>query len=83
MSRRLPDDAHSLGPREAEVMDLFDGGMGSVAIAAELNLNPAYVGKVIALYSGSWVENNAFDAMVRAGSIALAGAIARTGKVFS
>jgi DNA-binding NarL/FixJ family response regulator len=84
MSGRRPDDeAHGLSRREWAIMDRHDEGMSTDQIAAELDLKRTYVSRIISTYSGSWSQNNAFDAMVRAGSIALASAIARTGKVFS
>ena len=82
MTLNPPPSGHGLSPREQQVMDRHDAVVPAGAIAAELNLNTSYVLRVIKAYSVGGNYNHRFDAMVRAGSIALASACARTGKVF-
>lgn len=73
---------HGLSPREQQIMDRHDDGVPAGVIAAELELKITYVLRTISYYSGGWSQNLKFEAMVRAGSIALASACAQTGKVF-
>jgi hypothetical protein len=77
-----PPSGHGLSRREQQIMDRFDAGMTPEDIAEELGLGLGYVRQCTPIYNGSWSGNLAFEAMVRAGTIALASAVARTGKVF-
>jgi hypothetical protein len=83
MALKPPPSGHGLSPREQQIMDRHDADVPAAAIAQELTLKLSYVRRTIKSYSGSWSQNNKFEAMVRAGSIALASACAQTGKVFS
>ncbi|PTS73826.1 hypothetical protein DBR17_17925 [Sphingomonas sp. HMWF008] len=65
--------------REQAILDRDEDDMTVAEIAAELGLNPSYVALVINRYSGSWSANEAFDRMVRTGTIALAARIAAVG----
>lgn len=73
---------HGHGPtaREQAILDRTDAGAKVVDVADELGLSPAYVHQVASNLSGSWAGNNAFDAMVAAGSRLLAKACARVGR---
>jgi len=83
MSDRNRDEMHGCTPREQAILDRDGAGMDHAGIAAELGLSLAYVRRTVTFYSGSWAENNAFDAMVRDGTMRLAAAIAATGKVWA
>lgn len=75
--------AHGCTPRELAILDRSDAGDDPGAISRELGLALGYVRKVVAMYSGNWTINDAFDAMVVAGSARLAAAIAATGRGYS
>ena len=78
-----PPSGHGLSPREQEIIDLDEAGVSVAEIAQRLRLKPRHVARTITMYDGSMRVNERFDAMVVAGTIALAEACAQTGKVFA
>jgi DNA-binding NarL/FixJ family response regulator len=83
MSLTPPPSGHGLSPREQQIIDLDEAGVPAIEIAARLQLKPRHVYRTIKMYDGSMRVNERFDAMVVAGTMALASAIAQTGKAFS
>lgn len=75
-------DGHGLSAREQQIIDLFEAETPINVIATKLGLAERYVAKVTTFYSGSWRENVRFEAMVRAGSVALAKACIASGGQF-
>ncbi len=78
-------NSHGLSKREQEIMDLHDAGISQKMIAEQLRLQRSYVRQTVQYYdfTSVWNAGNKFDAMVVAGSQALARAIERTGKRFT
>ncbi|MDH7971747.1 hypothetical protein QH494_06085 [Sphingomonas sp. AR_OL41] len=83
MSLTPPPSGHGLSPREQQIIDLDEAGVPVSEIARRLQLKPRHVSRTIKMYDGSMSVNERFDAMVVAGTIALANACAQTGKVFA
>lgn len=72
-------ERHGPTPREQEIEQAFVGGTAPGDIAQNLGVTPDYVQVVLRRMSGSWSENDRFEAMVRSGSMALAQRIEAVG----
>lgn len=69
-----PRIGHGMTPREADIMELWDQGLGADAIAARLGRDRDRVMSVIAIYHDG---DGHFDRNVIAGSDALLAALKR------
>jgi hypothetical protein len=63
--------------RESLVLDLYDGGLDSAAIAAKLELDPVYVVNVVNRYGSTAGSDRAWNGMVALGSARLLAALRR------
>ncbi len=68
---------------EQQVMARWDAGASVQKIIAEMSVAPKTIRKIVSLYGNSEAQARTFDTMVRAGSAALAAAIAATGRRYS
>ncbi len=76
---------HGVCASEQRVLDLHEQGLSNKAISAQLDVSRDYVDKTVTMFGMGtvWRAGDSFDAMVRAGTGALARACAASGGRFA